>query len=339
MCKKLVCLSSLFLLLTLTGQVYAVDDVANSDIPVQGNVSGSYVDTQSSDDSYESITEILSGGKPSNRYSYLEHKWLINVTGGSTVTFNIEAYHTANGEGDDFVFAYSTTGVDGTYTDMVTVTKTSDDDQVQSYALPSSTSGNVYIRVKDTDQTAGSQNLDSIYVDHMYIESTTIATPGVTITESGGSTDVDEAGPTLDTYTVVLDTQPTDTVTITVDPDIQTEVNNNGAGNSVQLTFLTTNWDTAQTVTVTAIDDSDVEGTHTSTITHAPASSDSSYDSLGIANVVANVTDNDGSADTIDLSGQWRYDLDPTDIGVSPGQWYNNTLSGTGFNLPGTTSD
>ena len=44
-------------------------------------------------------------------------------------------------------------------------------------------------------------------------------------------------------------------------------------------------------------------------------------------------------ADVIDLSGQWRYDLDPGDAGVTPGQWYKNTLSGTGFNLPGTTSD
>ena len=56
--KKIACLIFLFLLLALTGQVYAVDDVANSDIPVQGNVSGSYVGTQSSDDTYESITEV-----------------------------------------------------------------------------------------------------------------------------------------------------------------------------------------------------------------------------------------------------------------------------------------
>jgi len=90
-------------------------------------------------------------------------------------------------------------------------------------------------------------------------------TPGVTITESDSSTDVAEEGPTTDTYTVVLDSLPTATVTITVDPDIDTEVNNNGAGNSIDLTFLTTNWDTAQTVTVKAIDDVDVEGAHTST--------------------------------------------------------------------------
>jgi len=47
-------------------------------------------------------------------------------------------------------------------------------------------------------------------------------TPGVTIVESGGSTDLDKEGSTSDTYTIVLDTLPTDTVTITVDPDIET---------------------------------------------------------------------------------------------------------------------
>jgi hypothetical protein len=103
-----------------------VQDTANSDIPVAGTVTGTYVDTQISNDGYESIEEIESGGKPANRHSYLEHKWSINVTGGDTVTFYVEAYQTASSDGDNFVFAYSTSQ-DGTYTDMVTVTKTVDD--------------------------------------------------------------------------------------------------------------------------------------------------------------------------------------------------------------------
>ncbi|MHC4397038.1 MAG: phage tail protein [Planctomycetota bacterium] len=161
---------------TTTGTVWSfttgsgvggTEDVANADIPVDGTVSGSYTDTQSSNNVYESIEEIESGGKPSNRYTYLEHKWTINVTGGATVTFHVEAYHTSNSEGDDFVFAYSTN--DSDYTNMVTVTKTSDDDATDSYELPSDTSGTVYIRVKDTDQTQGNRTKDTIYVDDMYI--------------------------------------------------------------------------------------------------------------------------------------------------------------------------
>ncbi|MHC4396494.1 MAG: hypothetical protein ACYS1A_12645, partial [Planctomycetota bacterium] len=168
---------------TTTGTVWSfttssgggTEDVANADIAVSGTVSGSYTDTQSSNDTYESIEEIESGGKPSNRYTYLEHKWTINVTGGDTVTFHVEAYHTSNSEGDDFIFAYSTD--DSFYTNMVTVTKTSDNDATDSYELPSSTSGTVYIRVKDADQTQGNRTKDTIYVDHMYILSEAASNP------------------------------------------------------------------------------------------------------------------------------------------------------------------
>ena len=146
-----------------------IDDTADSDIAVSGTVSGSYVDTRASDNVYESIEEIESVGGPTTRYSYLEHKWTINVTGNDIVTFNVEAYHTANAEGDDFVFAYSTD--DSNYTDMLTVTKTVDDDACQSYEMPNDISGMVYIRVRDADRTAGNRTLDTIYIDHMYIRS------------------------------------------------------------------------------------------------------------------------------------------------------------------------
>jgi hypothetical protein len=151
------------------------EDTADSDIPVSGTVSGSYTNTQSSDNVYESIEEIESGGKPANRHSFLEHKWTINVTGGNVVTFYLEAYQSVSSDGDNFVFAYSTNDAD--YTDMVTVTKTSDDDTYQTYGLPGGLSGTVYIRVKDTDQTQGNRNLDIIYVDRMYILSEGEVTP------------------------------------------------------------------------------------------------------------------------------------------------------------------
>ncbi|MHC4463401.1 MAG: alkaline phosphatase [Planctomycetota bacterium] len=151
------------------------DAVADSDIPVKGTIGGSYVDTQDSDDIYETITEAHSGGKPSNRYSTLEHKWTISVIGGDTVTFYVEAYKSDNDDGDDFVFAYSMD--DSSYTDIVTVTKTIDDDTVQNYVLPASTSGTVYIRVEDTDSTAGNMSFDTISIDHMYIKCTGVSTP------------------------------------------------------------------------------------------------------------------------------------------------------------------
>jgi serine protease len=148
----------------------AVKDYADQDIPVAGTVTGDYLDTYDSDDVYESILERDSGGKPSSRYSYLEHKWTIDVTGGTSVAFYVEAHQTASSDGDNFVFAYSTNDV--TYTDLVTVTSTSD--QFYSAPMPSTTAGAVYIRVRDTDRTSGNRYMDEIFIDQMYIESAMI---------------------------------------------------------------------------------------------------------------------------------------------------------------------
>ena len=175
------------------------DDVTNADISITGTVTGSHLDTHTSNDVYESIEEVESGGKPDNRYSYLEHKWTVDVTGGSDVTFYLEAYRSSSSDGDNFVFAYSTD--DSTYTDMATVTKIADDGSYQTFDLPSDLSGTVYIRVQDTDQTAGNKALDTIYIDHLFIRSESgPPSYGVTVT-------IDEASQTVApgngaTYTV-----------------------------------------------------------------------------------------------------------------------------------------
>jgi hypothetical protein len=144
--------------------------LATQDIVVKsGAIGGDYTDTHSADNGYESITERESGGKPSNRYSYLEHKWTIDVTEGyGTYTFYLQAHRSANTEEDDFVFAYSTNDVN--YTEMLTVSKDSDDDSYQTYTLPNTLSGTVYIRVMDADQTSSRRSLDTVFIDHMYIE-------------------------------------------------------------------------------------------------------------------------------------------------------------------------
>jgi PKD repeat protein len=161
-----------------------VKDYATQDILVAGTVTGTYANTFSSDNVYESILERKSGGRPP-RHSYLEHKWTVNVTGGSSVTFYVEAHQSASPDGDNFVFAYSTN--DAVYTDLVTVASTTD--QVYSAVMPSSVSGTVYVRVTDTDRTAGNDYYDEIFVDEMYIESSTIndpTPPQVTLTSPNG---------------------------------------------------------------------------------------------------------------------------------------------------------
>ena len=144
-----------------------VDQTATGEQNVAGTVSGSYIDTQDNDGTAEAITERQSGGKPSKRYSYLEHTWTFDVEAGSAVTFNINAWAPASSEGDTFVFTYSTDGSD--YTEMFTISAGTDDDSYQTFPLPAATSGTVYVQVTDTDRSQGNRNLDTVYVDHMFI--------------------------------------------------------------------------------------------------------------------------------------------------------------------------
>ena len=80
------------------------------------------------------------------------------------------------------------------------------------------------------------------------------------------SLSVDEGGATGATYTVKLATQPSAEVTVTVSGHTGTDLSVDQAS----LTFTTGNWDTAQTVTVTAGQDAD-GADDTATLTHTAA--------------------------------------------------------------------
>ncbi len=99
-----------------------------------------------------------------------------------------------------------------------------------------------------------------------------------------------EGGATAD-FTVVLDSIPSNTVVFDVAGDAQCSTS------VAQLTFTTGDWSSAQTVTVTAIDDSDVEGAHTCTITLSTNGSTAAaeYGSYDPADVSASITDNDSA--------------------------------------------
>ncbi|MFA6590846.1 MAG: hypothetical protein WCT21_01270, partial [Patescibacteria group bacterium] len=113
-------------------------------------------------------------------------------------------------------------------------------------------------------------------------------TVGVTVTESGGTTDVTEGG-VLDSYTIVLLTEPVADVTVSLTPDVQVTVD------FPSVIFTSLNWNTPRTITVTAENDRVVEGAHTGTITHVASSADPLYSGLAVASVVANITDNDSA--------------------------------------------
>ena len=139
---------------------------------------------------------------------------------------------------------------------------------------------------------------DGIVIDSVTVSVSDNDMAGVAILESDGSTVVSEAGPTSDTYAVVLKSRPTADVTITVDPDEQVDLGG-GPGQAIDMTFASDGWDVPRSVVVTAVDDATVEGSHTSTITHAAASLDEQYDKFSISAVNVTVEDNDGTVVTI----------------------------------------
>ncbi len=107
---------------------------------------------------------------------------------------------------------------------------------------------------------------------------------GVTLSQT--SVTATEGGAT-GSYSIALNTSPTATVRIAVSTDAQT------TASPTTVAFSGSDYFTAQTVTVTAVNDSSGEGTHTGAIAHTLSSSDSGYNGLAASGVTAIITDND----------------------------------------------
>ena len=110
-------------------------------------------------------------------------------------------------------------------------------------------------------------------------------TPGVSVSNTSLTIAEGSSG----TYTIVLDSQPTATVTVTInDPTDNTDV----TADQASLTFSPTDWNVPQTVTVRAAHDNDTDN-ETATVTHTVTSTDSSYGGASADSVAVTVTDDD----------------------------------------------
>ena len=107
-----------------------------------------------------------------------------------------------------------------------------------------------------------------------------------------GAPSVNESGST-DSFTVVLDAEPTNNVVILVSSaDLGEAVVDQGS-----LTFTPATWNNAQTVTVTGIDDAIIDGAQLTTITLSvdALASDDDFDALPDQTVIATTADNDAA--------------------------------------------
>ena len=115
----------------------------------------------------------------------------------------------------------------------------------------------------ETVQLRGSTSLPDLEVQPAFVTITDDDTAGVTITPAALVVSEGSSG----TYMVVLDNQPSGDVTVTVSGQADTDLTLTGLSAANTLTFTTSNWFKAQTVTVTAGEDDDgVDGT--ATLTH-----------------------------------------------------------------------
>ncbi|MCK8524385.1 HYR domain-containing protein, partial [Aquimarina sp. D1M17] len=138
-----------------------------------------------------------------------------------------------------------------------------------------------------TDDLSGYENVDPADVAVINLDNDTA---GVTVsTISGNTTEDGDAA----TFTVVLDTEPTQDVTITLSSNDLTE---SDTFIPTTLTFTPGDWNSPQTVTVTGKDDDIVDGNVTYTIvTSNTSSSDPKYASLTVNDVTIINEDNDNA--------------------------------------------
>lgn len=109
--------------------------------------------------------------------------------------------------------------------------------------------------------------------------------PTVTVTPTSGLVTTEAGG--TDTFTVVLDSQPSGDVTFQAFSNDSSE----GLASPNFLTFTTSNWDTPQTITVTGQDDPDVDGDIAYTIDTTVFGG--GYDGVDPADVMVTNTDDD----------------------------------------------
>ena len=235
-----------------------VDDLAVLETSVHGSVTaGDLTATHVSDNAREAITEEKFGGTKSR----LEQQWTFEVSGGSVVTFSVEAHH--NSSAEDFSFEYSTDGT--TWTQMLTVTKTSDNDQLQSCELAPGTSGTVYVRVVDTNRDRKESSLDTIFVDRMVIQSDLRVVPTISLAATDAA--ASETGPDTGTFTI---TRADDLVgALEVLYTVSGTAANGTDYDAIPTSVIFADGQETATVTITPVDDDLGEGNETVILTLA----------------------------------------------------------------------
>lgn len=132
--------------------------------------------------------------------------------------------------------------------------------------------------------------------------------PGIIVSPTSGLTTT-EAGGTA-TFTIVLSTQPSADVTVGLTSDDLTE----GTMSPASVTFTLANWNTAQTVTVTGVDDAVDDSDQPFNIILNPSSADENYNTLIDVEVPGTNIDDDTAGITVNPTSGLTTTEDPLSI-------------------------
>ncbi|NND57774.1 MAG: hypothetical protein HKN57_11050 [Xanthomonadales bacterium] len=144
-----------------------VDYTSVSETQVSGSVSGTHTATHTDNGSAQVITERESGGKPANRYTYLEHRWNFSIGNGAVVTVFAQAWKSGTNASESFDLEYSTNG-GSSYAPLMNISSGTVGN-LQSAVLNGSPGGSIIIRATDTHQQSGDRAKSSLHVDHLFI--------------------------------------------------------------------------------------------------------------------------------------------------------------------------
>ncbi|MBX7148671.1 FG-GAP-like repeat-containing protein [bacterium] len=238
------------------------------------NLSVADLTVSNTDNDTAGVTLTQSGGSSSVTEGGVTDTYTIalNTEPTSDVTINLSGGSQLTPSPSSLIFTSAN------YSTPQTVTITAIDDDV----MEGSHSGTITHTATSGDGTYDGITISNITVNPIVDNDTA----GVTVAHTSGNTVVAEGGAT-DTYTVVLSTEPTNNVTVTLTHDAQVTLSDSA------LTFTSGNWDTPQSVTVTAVDDEVTEGSASSTITHTASSSDTNYNGISVGSLIVNISDNE----------------------------------------------
>ncbi|MEQ1760556.1 MAG: Calx-beta domain-containing protein [Vicinamibacterales bacterium] len=276
---------------TVTGVNDSLDDgdiafsiVAAPATSADTNYSGvnpANVAVSTTDDDTAGITAGAISGATTEAGGTATFTVVLNSQPTADVTVGLSSNDTSEGT----VSPSSLTFTAANWTTPQTVTVTGVDDSVDD--------GNIVFSIVTTSATSADSNYSGINAADVSVTNTDDDSAGITVSAISGATS--ESGGSA-SFTVVLDAQPSASVTIGLSSGDTTE----GTVSPSTLVFTTANWSTPQVVTVTGVNDGLDDGDVTfSVITTAATSSDTSYSGMNPADVSVTNVDDDAAGITV----------------------------------------